>query len=627
MSTSNLVTHIHVGKPMYPVREYKTLKDMLLDSAKRYRTFPAYRYRNSPQSEINEKMFPEVIDDMNALGSALVSRGLKGKKIAMIGENRYEWVLSYLASINGIGVTIPLDRMLPENEIETMLIRAEVDVLFYSDSFSKIIENFAQKHPNVLLFVKMNEDSENMTNKPLDYRFVLLNNLLIEGRILLRNGYSEYTDTVIDSEALQVLLFTSGTSSTSKAVMLSHRNLVADVRALAGIFNAEHGEPILSVLPLHHTFENTCTLLFGMYHGMTVAFSDGLKYLSKNMTEHKPAVLVGVPLLFEKFRARAMEEVKKAGREKKMKFALKLTKILGIAKIDIRKKLFSKIHDSFGGRLRVIIAGGAPMNASITKWYESIGIKIYQGYGLTETAPVIAGCNDRVRQPGTCGQPLPGVEMGIENADITGTGEIVVKGPMVMQGYWNDEDSTREVMRDGWFHTGDLGRFNRKGLLQITGRSKSVIVLQNGKNVFPEELEALLVGIAYVKESLVWGEMNDKGVTEVCARVVIDRESISDSIRNDDTMIGRILAADIKDINSSLSSYKTIRHFVFGDQELAKTTTLKVKRYIEINELHTMLTTMSLNFVVIAGKNIDRFKEAFNQSVMSMKKISRDIGS
>ncbi len=644
MSTNSVVKNIHIGKPIYSEKKYENLREMITASARIYTKHPAFLYRNTPQSDVLQKSYPEFLSDMNQLGSAMLFMGMKGKNIAIIGENRYEWVLSYAAAMCGVGTTIPLDRMLPDAEIAGMLERAEVDVLFYTASFEDNIRTIARENKYLSHFICMNPagnlsqmsdavEGENITTLAddrhetfeADERFASFASLMQLGRERIAQHDTTYQNLAIDAEAMQVLLFTSGTSSTSKAVMLSHKNLMADVHALAGIFGASHGESLLSILPLHHTFENTCTFLFGLSKGLTIAFSDGLKYLSKNMREFSPSILVGVPLLFDKFRGKAMDEVKKTGMEKKFKIALKLTRILRFVGLDLRKKLFSKIHDSFGGKLRVIIAGGAPFDAALANWYERIGIRVYQGYGLTETSPVIAGCNDRVRKSGTCGEPLPGVEMGIENPDITGTGEIVVRGDMVMQGYWRNTEATEEVLRNGWFHTGDLGRFNRKGLLQITGRSKSVIVLKNGKNVFPEELEALLSRIEYAKESIVWGEQNDAGTIEICTHIVIDRELLPENVRTDDSIIGRMLDAEIKDINRSVSSYKAIRHFVFGEEELPKTTTLKVKRYMEMDELHRMLSEMSAHFATIAGKNIDNFKEAFRKSVLSLKKTSSEM--
>ncbi len=603
---------------MYRTRPFDTLRDMIRDSAVRYAQYPAFRFRHTPQAEIIEKSYKSFLREMNELGTALTSLGLLGGNIAVIGENRYEWALSYLAAANGVGVVIPLDRMLPAAEIESMLVRGEVDALFYSGAFEEDIRVLSGRNKRVRHYIRMNGTGETDQPDP-DARFLKMDCLMASGAKSLAAGDRTYLDAVIDPEAMKILLFTSGTSATSKAVMLSHRNLCADVRALSGIVRAVPGESVLSVLPLHHTFENTCSLLFSLNHGMTVAISDGLKFLSKNLVDYQPALLVGVPLIFEKFRSRVLDEARKTGMEKKMATGMKVARVLKLAGIDLRRKLFAKVHASFGGKLRLMIAGGAAMDPIVTKWYEGIGIKVYQGYGLTETAPVIAGCNDRIRRPGTCGQPLPEVEMGIYGADASGTGEIVVRGPMVMIGYWKDAEATNEAIRDGWFHTGDLGRFDRLGLLHVTGRSKSMIVLKTGKKVFPEEMEVLLNQIAYVKESIVWGERGESGDVEVCARIVVDRDALPEHPAGDEEFIHRLLIGAIREFNKTVSPYKAIRHFVYGEAELAKTTTLKVKRYMEIDELHRLLAETSASIRTIAGKNVDLLKEAVNQSMQRKK--------
>ena len=618
MSEYSGISQIHHGKPIYKARQYDTLRDMIRDSAVRFAQYPAFRFRDAPAGEVMEKSYPVFLSEMNELGTALASLGLSGGNIAVIGENRYEWALSYLAVANGVGVVIPLDRMLPATEIEAMLVRGEVDALLYSAAFEEDIRGLSARNHRVRFYIRMNDTGEADLPEP-DTRFLKLENLMKLGATRIAEGDRSYLDAFLDPEAMKILLFTSGTSATSKAVMLSHRNLCADVRALSGIVRADPGESVLSVLPLHHTFENTCSLLFSLNHGMTVAISDGLKFLSKNLIEYKPSILVGVPLILEKFRKRVLDEARKSGMEKKMTVGMKVAHGFRFVGIDLRRKLFAKVHASFGGKLRLMIAGGAAMDPTVTKWYEGIGIKVYQGYGLTETSPVIAGCSDRIRRAGTCGQPLPEVEMGIAGADATGTGEIVVRGPMVMIGYWKDGESTREAIRDGWFHTGDLGRFDRLGLLHVTGRSKSMVVLKTGKKVFPEEMEALLNQIAYVKESIVWGERGESGEVEVCARIVVDRENLPKHPPGDEEFVHRLLVATICDFNKTVSPYKAIRHFVYGESELAKTTTLKVKRYLEIEELHRLLAEMSASIRSVAGKNIDSLKEAVNQSMQHKK--------
>jgi long-chain acyl-CoA synthetase len=373
---------------------------------------------------------------------------------------------------------------------------------------------------------------------------------------------------------------------------------------------------VLSVLPLHHTFENTAGLLFPLYLGMTISICDGLRYLAKNLTEYKPDCLVGVPLIFDKFMGRIKDEIRKKGMEKKVKALMGFANIFRfITGLDLRRKLFKKLLEPFGGKLRVIVTGGAAMETETVKFYESIGIKVYQGYGLTETSPVVAGGNDHVRKAGTCGNPLPGVKIAIANPDSSGVGELVVQGDNVMLGYWKNEEATREVLQDGWFHTGDLGYIDKKGLIRVTGRVKSMIVLKNGKKVFPEEIENHINKLKYVKESLVWGETTEDGTVEICAKIVLDRETITDVVASpdDENAIKKLLDSAIKEINKLMPAYKAIRYYVYGFEELIKTTTMKIKRYVETAQIKNLFNQLTASIKTIAGENIDRLKELMSK--------------
>ena len=407
---------------------------------------------------------------------------------------------------------------------------------------------------------------------------------------------------------MKILLFTSGTSSTSKAVMLSHSNICADVMSLGGVVHFEPGESVLSILPLHHTFENTTGFLFPVYLGMTITISDGLKYIAKNLTEAQPNCLVGVPLIFDKFKNRIMDEVKKKGMERKVNLLMKVTRTLSKVGIDIRRKIFKRLLETFGGKLRVIVTGGAAMDPKTADWYESIGIKVYQGFGLTETSPVVAGGNDYIRKTGTCGQPLPGVKIAIANPSEDGSGELVIQGKNVMLGYWKNEEATEEALFGGWFHTGDVGCIDKKGLITVTGRVKTMIVLKNGKKVFPEELESHLNEIDFIKESLVWGEESPDGNIEICSKIILDKEKITEMGKSpdDENSVKKLLDTAIKDINKMMPVYKTIRYYVFGYDELIKTTSMKVKRYVELDRLRSIFLKMTTNIKKITGKNIDK---------------------
>jgi len=608
------ITNIIEGKPYYKTAQIKDLKELLHYCRSRYGDKVAFRYRNEPHSEVESKTYTQFVRDVEYFGSSLLNMGMKGCRVAIIGENRYEWVVSYLSTVNGIGVAVPLDRMLPPNEIESMLERSGAEVLVYSESFQDVAENIASNNDTVRAFICMNEKSDEILGKPRFYSFY---NLLKAGQELVENGYNEYVNSQIDREAMSILLFTSGTSADSKAVMLSHKNVCADIAGLSGVVYCKPGESVLSVLPLHHTFENTCGLLFPLYLGLTISICDGLKYFSKNLAEYKPDLLVGVPLIFDKLKARMVSELKKKNLYKKVRILMALTNSLSHVGIDIRRKIYKQLLEPLGGKLRVIVTGGAAMEPQTAQWFENIGIKVYQGYGLTETSPVVAGGNDRRRKKGTCGEPLPGVAIGIAHADRRVFGEIVVKGDNVMLGYWNNPEATSEVLQDGWFHTGDLGFIDKKGLIHVTGRVKSMIVLKNGKKVFPEELESHINKLGYVKESFVWGETRKDGTVEICSKIILDKEKIASLVKSpeDDNSIRKLLDAAIKDINKLMPVYKSIKYYVFGYEELIKTTSLKIKRYVELAQIRDLLNKLATNIKNAAGKNIDKLKEMMAKSV------------
>lgn len=599
-------------KPLHRVRHIENLKDMMLKNRDLYGGHTAFRFRNTPQSEIQSRSYLEAFDDMMAFGSALLELGLVNPKIAIIGENRYEWIISFLATVNGAGIAVPLDKMLPANEIERMLNRGEVDAIIYSEGFHETIMNLADGNDSIKACICMNPESGLNTGKKPKYHS--FNEMLERGYKLIQSGNRLYFNIVPDNQSLAVLLFTSGTSASSKAVMLSHENICSDIMAIGGAFFAGSDESVLSVLPLHHTFENTAGLLYPLYSGMTVSISDGLKYLSRNLTEYCPDVLVGVPLIFDKFKTRITDEIKKKGMTKQVNLLMKIANVLRYIGVDIRRKVFKKLLEPLGGKLRAMITGGAAMEPDLARWYERIGVGVYQGYGLTETSPVAAGCNDRIRKPGTCGEPLPGVRMAIANPDEAGTGEIVIKGKTVMLGYWKDPDATRESIVDGWFHTGDLGIIDKRGLVRVTGRVKSMIVLKNGKKVFPEELESLINRLAYVKESFVWGESLGNGQVEICTKIILDPENIPCDI-HDEEAIRNLLDQAVKEVNKQMPSYKTIRYYVFAFDELVKTTTLKVKRYVETDQIHKVLADLATTIKNACGRNFDRLKEMTLQGI------------
>ena len=490
--------------------------------ANRYSTlYPeqiAFEYKETPNSKEHIKItYAQFADDIKSLGTALLNMGLSEKKVAIIGPNRYEWCTSYLAITTSNMIVVPLDRALPANEIEDLIIRSKAEATYSS--------------------------------------------LIQKGHSLLINGDNKYDSIEIDNKKMSIMLFTSGTTSISKAVALSQSNICEDIYALAQMTDIRKDDTFLSFLPLHHTFESTCTFLYGTFSGITVAFCDGIKYVQKNLAEFKVTGFVCVPLMLEIM----YKKIKKGIEEKgKTKLVQKMTKVCnGLLKfkIDIRRKVFKEILDNLGGKLRMLIAGGAAMSKDAIQGFLDLGINLLQGYGLTETSPVVAGENDKFKRCGSVGFPLPGIDVKIDNPNSEGVGEIAVKAPTVMLEYVDNPEATAEVLKDGWFYTGDLGYFDKDGFLFITGRKKDVIVLKNGKNIFPEEIEILIQHLPYVSESMVFGRPEPDGDYKICAKIVYNKDVINEMYPNiSEEELHKQVWEDIKEkVNHKMPAYKYIR--------------------------------------------------------------------
>jgi long-chain acyl-CoA synthetase len=566
------------NKPLYDVRKISNLRDMIEQSAKLYADKAAFLVKPKAGGEYVPVSFKKFKEDIDAFGTALLKLDLKGKKIALIGENRYEWATSYLAVCNGTGIVVPLDKELPQNEIENCLQRCHADAIIFSGAVSKNIENILKNITSCKYFINM--DLEQDSEGQLSY-----GKLLQEGYELLAQGNKEFLDAVIDNEAMNILLFTSGTTDKSKAVMLSHRNVAANLMAMCSMLYIDEKDVFLSVLPMHHTYECTCGFLCQMYRGCTVAFCEGLRHIVKNLRESGCTVMNGVPLVFESIYKQLMNQVaKKPGGPRKLKLGIRLSKMAGVFGVDIKRKLFAEIHDALGGHLRLFISGAAAIDPEVSKGFREIGIKLVQGYGLTECAPIVGLNRDCWFKDDAAGLPLPGLQVVIDNPNSEGVGEIKVKGPSVMSGYYENKEATDAAIRDGWFYTGDMGFLDSDGFIHITGRMKNVIVTKNGKNVYPEEIETLLNRSEYIKESLVFG-LDGKDDVIVCAQIVPDREKIEEDIKNG--VLGQndvdfIIGSEVKRINKELVTYKYVKEFTLRDNEFEKTTTKKIKRYQEL---------------------------------------------
>ncbi|HEY5583342.1 MAG TPA: AMP-binding protein [Ruminiclostridium sp.] len=567
------------NRPLYEVRKISNLKDMIEQSAKLYAQKPAFLVREKGNPDYIPVSYKKYKEDIDAIGTALVSLGLKDKKIALIGENRYEWATSYLGVCNGTGIVVPLDKELPQNEIENCLQRCHADAIIFSGLVSKNIENAAKNISTCKYLINMDLD-EDMSGQ------VSYSKLLKKGYDLIAQGNREFLDAEVDNEAMDILLFTSGTTEKSKAVMLSHRNIAANLMAMCSMLYIDDKDVFLSVLPAHHTYECTCGFLCQMYRGCTIAFCEGLRHIVKNLKESKCTMMNGVPLVFESIYKQLMNQVaKKPGAAKKLNFGIKLSNFVGMFKIDIKKKLFAEIHDALGGHLRMFISGAAAIDPQVSKGFRNIGITLVQGYGLTECAPIVGLNRNCWYKDDAAGLPLPGLKVVIDKPNAEGIGEIKVSGPSVMIGYYENKEATDAVMKDGWFYTGDMAFLDSDGFIHITGRMKNVIVTKNGKNVYPEEIETLLNRSDYIKESLVYGKDGKDNVV-VCAQIVPDTEKIEEDIKNgiiEQQDANTIINFEVKRINKGLVTYKYVKEFTLRDAEFEKTTTRKIKRYQELS--------------------------------------------
>ena len=560
---------------MYEVREFHNFRKLLEQSEALYGNSPAFKVKNQI-GQILDISYTRFKADVEALGTALLDLGLDGCKVAVAGANSYKWCTSYLAVGGGVGVVVPTDKELPFDDILSILTVSESKAIIFDERFGEKLLEHRDRLPKGLILISM--DSSKDEDGILSYD-LLLNN----GYRLIGTGDSAYFDKDVEGNKLTVLLFTSGTTGMSKAVMLSADNICSDVRSIMGFVKINKGERILSLLPIHHTYECSVTFLCCIYGGVTICFCDGLRYITKNLEEYSPNILIVVPLILERFYNRIIKAIEKEkGGAAKIALGSAIAKVAGAVKIDVSDLFFGKIKKAFGGSIRLIISGAAGIDSDVIKNMNRFGIRTFQGYGLTECSPIIICNSDKDNKYDSIGKPIPYVEAKIDNPDENGVGEICVKGPMVMLGYYKDPEATRATFDpDGWFHTGDLGSVDKDGHYYIRGRCKSVIVTQNGKNVYPEELESLLLREAAVKECIVSDAEDERGNTIVFARIFPDLTAIGAAHGNraiTEKEISKAVSDAVKAINSQVVSYKAIRRFEIVDKEFEKTTTSKIKR-------------------------------------------------
>ena len=563
------------------VQEVKDIKELIYNSAKTYANNIAFivkhqEGKNKTYENITYKM---LLEQINALGTKLYSMGFKNKRIAILGRNRYEWALGHLTSLLGGIVSIPLDKDLQIDELESSLMRSKADAIYFDEKYIEKIEEIKNRNnTNVKEYICM--------SKLAGYKDI--NTLKEEGQKLLEEGNKEYISSKIDENAMNILLFTSGTTSKSKAVMLSQKNIASNVYAMQRVEDIRNTDSNLAFLPMHHIFGSTCLIVM-LACGARTSFPDGLRYVAQNLKEYEVSVFVGVPLLVEAIYNKVVKEIDKQGKTKLIKNAIRVSNFLLKFHIDIRRKLFKQLIDQLGGKMRFVISGGAPLDPKIQKGFIDLGINLAQGYGLTETSPVIAAENMYKSRTGSIGVPMENVTVEIVNKDDNGIGELRAKGPNVMLGYYENEEETNKVLKDGWFYTGDLGYIDKDGFIFITGRQKNMIVLKNGKKIFPEEIETLVNRIDLIDECMVFGMPDevDKNDVKLSVKVVYNKDEVKqkygdisfDEIR--DIIWNRIK----NEVNTTVPRYKHIMNMILTDKELIKTTTKKVKRNEELKEI------------------------------------------
>ena len=561
--------------------KFTDLKDMLNQTGEVYGDRPAYIFKTEEKGKFRIITHKGFRENINALGTTLIQMGLKDKRIAVISENRYEWELSYLAVAAGVGVIVPLDKALPDNELESLILRSQVEAIIYSSKYDAIMNTLREKkNTNLKYFISM--DLEENTQG------IYAEKALVEkGKKLLADGNKTYIDAKIDAEKMGIMLFTSGTTAMSKAVMLSHKNLVTNVMDIIQRFDLTDEDRFLSFLPLHHVFECTVGFLYPISIGGSIAFCEGVKHMAENIKEFEITAMISVPAVFDIIYRKVMKTIEKKGKLANLEKGKKVSQFLLKMKIDLRKQLFKEVHESLGPKLKLVVTGGAALDPETEKGFNDLGFDVEQGYGLTETAPVIAAETPKCRRLGSIGKKFPSVEVKIDDPDEEGIGELMAKGPSIMLGYYENEEATKSALEsDGWFHTGDLARIDKDGFIYISGRKKSVIVLNNGKNVFPEEIETLLNKVEGIKETFVFEKKEDDGDVKVCVEIVYDKELIKElyNIEGEEN-IKEFLWDKVKEVNKLMPKYKYVREMVITEEPLIKTTTLKIKRHEELKKV------------------------------------------
>lgn len=571
----------------YETTDYKTIKEVFDMAREKYSDNIFMLEKFTSKGEFTEITYKEFANDVIALGTALTKKyNLKDERVVIIGENTYHWYVSYMAMLCGVGIAVPVDKELPINEIENVIKRARATAVIYSTKKADVIKKVEDKLPQVKYFIQMNSDDK------LVGREVGFNTVIEQGKKIIEKGDNSFTKIEIDPAEFKVLIFTSGTTSNSKGVMLCNRNLAQNINAVNPYVKIHETDRFFSILPLHHTYESTIGFLLPVARGSSIAVCQGLKYIVPNLKETKPTALLAVPLLIENLYKKINQTIDKSGKTAMVNSMMQITNALKNVGVDIKKTVFKEIYENLGGKLRFVVSAAAPIDQKVGKWMQDLGIIFLQGYGLTETAPIAALTPQYDTRVGSAGKAVTCAELKIDNPNEKGEGEVLIKSETLMLGYYEDQKATDEVIEtdehgNRWFHSGDVGYLDKDGFLYITGRIKNVIVTQNGKNIYPEEIELMLGDIPEIKECMVYGkEVEGEKELIITAKVIPNLEEIQKEHKGEltDEQIHDIIWEKIKEVNHKLTSYKAIKKLEIKKDEFAKTTTMKIKRYVEINK-------------------------------------------
>lgn len=552
---------------------------MLNQSAELFADKTAFLVKENRSGAYSPISYRRFADDVKALGTEFIGMGLlKDTKIAIVSENRYFWGLTYMAAVNGEAVVIPIDKELAAEDIINLLEVSGASAVVYSAFVKSKLGNDFPK--NIKYTINMDTDKNDEMTGELSFSEVLKN-----GAEKVQSGDTRFDDVQINPEESKILLFTSGTTAMSKGVLLSHKNIVTNLMAMCSMVYCGDEDVFLSVLPIHHTYECTCGFLAPLYRGSAIAYCDGLRYIAKNLKEAQATIMLGVPAIFEAIHKRIAAHIRKNGMSKKFRRGLFVTKSLLKVGIDERRKVFKAVADSLGGKVRLFISGAAAISPETMQFFEDIGIEFLQGYGITECSPIVALSRSKAKKPGAAGVAMPCMQVDILTPNDEGVGEIICKGDNVMNGYYQDEAETSNAIVNGWFHTGDLGYIDKDGFIYITGRKKNVIVTKNGKNIYPEELEAFINKNEYVKESLVYGKSTDDSGELIISAVVVPNLAAIESVLGKDvtdSKIEELMKSAVDAVNKRNPLYKYIRSVTVHKDDFKKTTTQKIKRYLEV---------------------------------------------